>query len=166
MGRADLKQPIAVSSERIEGVQVKQLKPIADGRGRLMEILRSDDPLFQQFGQLYMTSAYPGVVKGWHYHKIQVDHFSCVRGMIKLVLYDDRKDSGTRGLVNEYFLGVHGTVLVTVPTFVLHGFQSVGTEEAIVLNVPTVPYNYSQPDEYRIDPHDNDIPYDWHRIDR
>ncbi|MFC1493553.1 WxcM-like domain-containing protein, partial [candidate division KSB1 bacterium] len=75
----------------IEGVRVKDLKVIPDERGRIMETLRSDDEIFIKFGQAYITTAYPGVVKGWHYHKKQIDNFTCIHGMMKLVLYDDRE---------------------------------------------------------------------------
>ena len=87
----------------IEGVRVKKLKVIPDERGRLMEMLRADDDLFVKFGQVYMTTAYPGVVKGWHYHKKQIDNMVVIKGMMKVVLYDSRKDSKTRGEVNEFF---------------------------------------------------------------
>ena len=149
----------------IDGVRVKQLRVIPDERGRLMEILRSDDEMFLKFGQLYMTTAHPGVVKGWHYHKKQVDNFAVVKGMIKLVLYDGREGSPTHGEINEFYLGVHNPQLVQIPALVLHGFKSVGAEEAIVLNCPTQTYNYADPDEFRVDPHSNDIPYDWARKD-
>jgi len=152
-------------SRLIEGVQVKRLKVIPDERGRLMEILRSDEPIFSRFGQIYMTTAYPGVVKGWHYHKVQDDHFAVVAGMLKLVLYDGREQSETHGAINEFFLGLHNPILVKVPAGVLHGFKAVSETEAIVINVPTEVYHYADPDEYRTDPHINDIPYDWDRSD-
>jgi len=153
------------SSEMIQGVLTKILKVIPDERGRLMEILRADDELFSKFGQVYITTAYPGVVKGWHYHKKQTDHFSVVKGMIKLVLYDSRVDSSTKGEINEFFLGEHYPMLVKIPPLVMHGFKCISQEEAICINVPTEPYDYTQPDEFRIDPHQNDIPYDWGRMD-
>ena len=150
----------------INGVVVKPLKWIPDERGRLIEILREDDDCFERFGQVYVTTAFPGVVKGWHYHKRQTDHFACVAGMIKLVLYDNRPQSPTRDQVNEFFLGIYNPILVKVPVLVLHGFKGVSEHEAVVLNVPTYPYRHSQPDEYRTDPHSPEIPYDWHRKDR
>lgn len=145
----------------IGGVKVKDLKVIPDERGRLMEILRSDEEIFTRFGQVYMTTAYPGVVKAWHYHRKQTDHFAVVSGMMKLVLYDARADSPTRGEVNEFFLGDHNPRLVRIPPLVYHGFKGVGPTEAIVINIPTEVYVYSDPDEFRVDPHDNDIPYSW-----
>ena len=145
----------------IDGVKVKKLKPIADERGRLMEILRSDDELFEKFGQAYITVGYPGVVKGWHYHRKQTDHFCAIYGMLKVVLYDPREDSPTRGEVNEFFMGIHNPILLKIPRLVYHGFKAVGTTEGIVLNIPTETYNYEEPDEYRVHPFDNDIPYNW-----
>jgi dTDP-4-dehydrorhamnose 3,5-epimerase len=149
----------------IEGVIVKKLRVIPDERGRLMEILRADDELFKGFGQVYMTTAYPGVVKGWHYHKKQFDNMAVVRGMMKIVLYDGRKDSATHGQINEIFAGEYNPVLVHIPPFVYHGFKCVSLEEAQVVNIPSETYSYQEPDEFRVHPHDNDIPYDWHRKD-
>ncbi len=149
----------------IDGVMIKQLKVIPDERGRLMEILRADDEMFLKFGQLYMTTGYPGVVKAWHYHKLQHDHFCVVKGMMKVVLYDSRDGSPTKGEVNEFFLGEHRPVLLRIPPLVYHGFKAIGTEEALLVNAPTEMYNYKEPDEYRVDPHENDIPYSWERKD-
>ncbi|MBM4315274.1 MAG: dTDP-4-dehydrorhamnose 3,5-epimerase [Deltaproteobacteria bacterium] len=149
----------------IDGVLIKKLKVIADERGRLMEILRADDEMFSRFGQVYMTTAYPGVVKGWHYHKKQSDNMAVVRGMMKIVLYDSREGSKSFGEVNEFFAGVHNPILVHIPALVFHGFKCISQEEAIVVNTPTDSYNYLEPDEFRVHPHENDIPYDWHRKD-
>jgi dTDP-4-dehydrorhamnose 3,5-epimerase len=151
--------------KRIDGVVVKDLKVIPDERGWLMEIFRNDDKFFQKFGQVYLTVAYPGVVKGWHYHKVQTDHFCCVKGMLKVVLYDDRPDSPTRGEVNEFFLGEKNPQLVRIPAGVLHGMKGIGVEPALLINVPDEVYRYDQPDEFRVHPHDNDVPYDWERKD-
>lgn len=149
----------------IHGVRTKQLKVIPDERGRLMEILRCDDELFIKFGQAYLTAAYPGVIKAWHYHRQQIDHFVVVEGMMKIVLYDARQDSPTCGLINEFFMGDHNPMLLQIPNLVYHGFKCIGRNEAIVLNIPTEVYDYENPDEHRIDPHDGTIPYDWNRKD-
>ena len=147
----------------INGVKVKKLKVIPDDRGRLMEILRKDDDIFERFGQVYMTTAKPGVVKSWHYHKKQDDNFTCVHGKIKLVLYDARKKSPTYKEINEFILGMEEPILVRIPKLVYHGFKCVSDCEAIVINTPTKAYDHKRPDEYRIDPYDNDIPYDWRK---
>jgi len=149
----------------ISGVQVKRLKVIPDQRGRLMEILRNDDAVFSKFGQVYITTAYPGVVKAWHYHKVQYDNLCPISGTVQIALYDGREDSPTYREVNVFHGGIHNSILVHLPPLVYHGFKNVGTEEAIILNCPTEVYNYEKPDEFRVDPYNNDIPHDWHRQD-
>jgi dTDP-4-dehydrorhamnose 3,5-epimerase len=149
----------------IEGVKTKKLKVIPDERGRLMEILRADDPLFLKFGQVYMTTTYSNVVKAWHKHEKQTDNIACVQGMIKLALYDPREKSPTFKEINQFYIGVHNPLLVQIPVGVYHGWMCVSEEEAIVINIPTEVYNYEHPDEQRLDPYENDIPYDWRRKD-
>ncbi len=145
----------------IKDVKVKKLKIIPDERGRLMEILRSDEEIFQKFGQVYMTSAYPGSVKAWHYHKKQDDHFTCIFGSMRLALYDAREDSPTYKEVNDFIVNLENPILIKIPKGVYHGFKCVSDNEAVVINVPTLVYNYKEPDEYRLDAFKNDIPYDW-----
>jgi dTDP-4-dehydrorhamnose 3,5-epimerase len=148
----------------IHDVKTKKLRLIPDERGFLLEILRADDELFAKFGQVYVSATYPGAVKAWHYHKVQVDHFVCVAGMVKLVLIDTREDSPTRGAVNEFFVGTQNPTLVQVPNLVYHGWKCISNEPSLVVNVPTEPYRYGDPDEYRLEPHGT-LPYDWTRKD-
>ena len=149
----------------IEGVLTKPLKVIPDERGWLMEMLRDDDPFYQKFGQVYLSVVYPGVVKGWHYHKKQTDHFVFVKGMAKVVLYDGRDGSKTKGEVNEFFMGERNPILLVIPPFVLHGMKGVGTEPAYLVNTPTHHYVYAEPDEHRVPPHSPEVPYDWSQKD-
>jgi dTDP-4-dehydrorhamnose 3,5-epimerase len=166
-----LTQPVAHTkykkpdSQLIDGVIVQQLKVVPDERGRLMEIMRKDDDFFTGFGQVYVSTVYPGVVKAWHYHRVQEDRFTCVRGLVKAVLYDDREGSPTRGALNQFYLGEHRPLLIVIPAGVYHGWKCVGEYEAYVINIPSEPYDYKNPDEYRVDPHSGEIPYDWSRKD-
>jgi dTDP-4-dehydrorhamnose 3,5-epimerase len=145
----------------IDGVATKRLKVIPDERGHLMECLRSDDELFIKFGQLYMTTTLPGVVKGWHLHRIQWDNVVCVKGMIKLVMYDARDDSPTHGQVNELFIGEHNPLLVRIPPGLYHGWKCVSTDEAYVVYAPTEVYVYDNPDQEELAQDSPLIPYDW-----
>ncbi|HPM43645.1 MAG TPA: dTDP-4-dehydrorhamnose 3,5-epimerase family protein [Candidatus Omnitrophota bacterium] len=147
----------------IDGVVVKKLRIIPDDRGRLMEILRSDDAIFKKFGQVYMTTAFPGVVKAWHYHKKQDDNFTCICGKMRLALYDARKDSPTYKEVDDFVISLETPMLVHIPKNIYHGFKCVSDTEAIVINTVTLPYNSKDPDEYRLDAYENDIPYDWRK---
>ena len=151
--------------DMIKGVKIKKLKVIPDERGRLMEMLRADDELYTKFGQVYMTTAYAGAVKAWHYHKKQVDNFVVVKGMMKVVLYDGREGSPTHKEMNEFFMGEHNPILLQIPAYVYHGFKCISEGEAIVINCPTEVYHYEEPDEFRVEPHGGKIPYDWSRKD-
>lgn len=145
----------------IEGVMVKKLNKIADERGWLMEILRCDENIFKKFGQVYLTTAYPGVVKAWHFHKNQTDNFACINGMMKVALYDDRKNSKTKGEINEFFIGDENPALITVPPGIYHGFKAIGKNIAYFLNITDLPYNHKNPDEFRLPPDTNKISYNW-----
>jgi len=149
----------------IDGVVVKPLRVIPDERGYLMEMLRNDDPFFEGFGQVYLSVAYPGVVKGWHYHKLQTDHMTVVSGMAKIVLYDMRPGSVSQGELAELFAGERNPILIRVPPGVCHGVKAIGDAPAYMINVPDRAYDYEHPDEYRIPAHGQDIPYDWSRQD-
>lgn len=143
----------------IEGVQVTKLDIIPDERGMILKMLRNDDPIFQAFGEIYFSTIYPGVVKGWHIHKKMTLNYAVISGAIKLVLYDDREGSPTKGEVQEIFLGRENYKLVTIPPMVWNGFKGIGTESAVVANCSNIPHD---PEEIgRVDPFENDIPYDW-----
>ncbi|NQS99374.1 MAG: dTDP-4-dehydrorhamnose 3,5-epimerase family protein [candidate division Zixibacteria bacterium] len=145
----------------IEGVILRKLRVIPDERGRLMEIFRCDDPEFRKFGQVYITTNYPGVVKAWHYHELQRDNVACLKGMIKLVLYDGRSGSATQGEVNEFFIGEHNPALIVIPPNVFHGWKCVSESESIVVNIPSEKYDYHNPDEHRLPFDTDEIPYNW-----
>ena len=143
----------------IDGVLVHPLRQIPDERGKIMHMLRCDNPHFEQFGEIYFSVVYPGVVKGWHLHKRMTLNYACIMGMIKLVLYDEREGSLTRGELQELFIGESNYVLVRIPPGVWNGFKGIGAGPAIVANCATQPHD---PEEIvRVDPFDSHIPYDW-----
>ena len=145
----------------IQGVEIKQLTRHADERGYLMELVRSDDPIFSKFGQCYVSMNYPGVVRAWHWHKKQDDFFVVVKGMIKVGLFDMREGSPTRGEAGEYYLGDNNNIVLKIPPGVAHGYKTVGTEPSLLVNFPSEIYNREEPDEYRL-PWDTDqIPFNW-----
>jgi dTDP-4-dehydrorhamnose 3,5-epimerase len=143
----------------IEGVAIHPLRQIPDERGKIMHMLRVDAPHFEKFGEIYFSVVYPGVIKAWHLHKEMTLNYAVVSGMIKLVLFDDRPDSPTRGELMQVFTGESNYSLITIPPGVWNGFKGVGTTPAIVANCSTIPHH---PDEIiRMDPFDNHIHYDW-----
>jgi dTDP-4-dehydrorhamnose 3,5-epimerase len=151
------------TANEIDGVRIKELKVIPDERGRLMEILRRDDEIFDKFGQVYMTTVKPGIIKAWHFHKIQTDNFCCVKGRIRVGLYDARQASKTFGKTMDIVVSLDNPKVISIPPGVYHGFKGVSQEESIVINTPTESYNPRNPDEYRQDPANKDIPFNWYK---
>ena len=149
----------------IAGAEYTRLQPHDDQRGWLAELVRSDDPCFDQFGQVYMSVTYPGIVKAWHLHERQIDLISCVSGAILLVLHDLRDGSETHGQTDEHYLGRHNLGRVRVPSGVHHGWKCVSTDEALVISLVSELYDKANPDEHRLPPHSDKIPYDWTRRD-
>jgi dTDP-4-dehydrorhamnose 3,5-epimerase len=148
-----------VSATAIDGMLVRPLRQICDERGKVMHMLRADDGHFERFGEIYFSVVFPGVVKGWHLHREMTLNYAVPSGRIKLVCYDEREASRTRGAVVEVFVGEDCYQLVTVPPGVWNGFKGVGTSPAIVANCATVPH---RPDEIvRKDPFTTEIPYRW-----
>ncbi|MBI3779557.1 MAG: dTDP-4-dehydrorhamnose 3,5-epimerase family protein [candidate division NC10 bacterium] len=143
----------------IDGVRVIPLRLIPDERGKVMHMLRRDDPHFEQFGEIYFSVVYPGVIKGWHLHRRMTLNYAVVNGMIKLVLYDGRKGSPSYGTIQEFFIGESYYALVTIPPEIWNGFKGIGVTPAIVANCATEPHD---PEEIvRMNPFSKDIPYDW-----
>lgn len=145
----------------IEGVQVKRLVRHVDDRGFFMEILRDDDNLLKKFGQASMSLAYPGVVKAFHYHKLQDDLWFFPKGNAQVVLYDMRDDSHTKGMTNVFYMGEYNPILLLIPAGVAHGYRVLGNEPAIIVYFTTMSYNRENPDEYRIPWDDPVIGFDW-----
>jgi dTDP-4-dehydrorhamnose 3,5-epimerase len=143
----------------IEGVQVIGLRRIPDERGTISHMLKCTDPHFQQFGEIYFSSAYRGVVKAWHRHREMTLNYACIFGGIKLALYDEREESATRGEVMELFLGADHYCLVVIPPDVWTGYKGLSDPFAIVANCCTHPHDPTR--SRRIDPFQNHIPYDW-----
>jgi dTDP-4-dehydrorhamnose 3,5-epimerase len=153
-----------VTSGAIEGVEVVPLRRIPDERGTIMHMLRRDDPHFVEFGEIYFTTVYKDVMKGWHQHRDMTLNYACVNGRIKLVLYDDREGSSTRGALLELFLGPDDYSLVVIPPGIWNGMKGMSEPPALVANCATHPHDPSRTS--RLDPFDNHIPYDWAIVHR
>lgn len=148
----------------IDGVKVIPLKKICDERGMIMHMLKNSDPHFEQFGEIYFSTAYPGVIKGWHEHTKQVQFYAVVKGMIKLVMYDNRPKSPTYKELMEICIGDDNYQLVRIPTGVINGYKNICNETVIVANCSTLSH---EPNEMlRHDPHGDKVPYEWKRIDK
>lgn len=148
----------------IHDVLVQPLRQIPDERGKIMHMLRATDPYFEKFGEIYFSTVYSGVVKGWHIHREMTLNYAVVFGTIKLVLYDERENSPSKGQLMELFIGDGNYCLVKIPPQIWNGFKGIGATPAIVANCATMAHDPAEIS--RLDPHQNHIPYQWDRIDR
>lgn len=148
-----------MEKNNIEGVIIKALRKIPDDRGCIYHMLRCDDSIFEKFGEIYFSTVYPGVIKGWHLHQVMSLNYAVIQGMIKLVLFDDRKNSPTRGNLIELFIGEKNYSLVKIPPKIWNAFQGLGVKTAIVANCATLPHD---PNEIkRVSPFTKEMPYNW-----
>lgn len=148
-----------VKGSPIEGVRIIRKRTIPDERGAIFHMLKRSDPEFDTFGEIYFSCGYPGVIKAWHIHKEMTLNNFCVVGMIKLVLYDDRPGSPSKGALTEVFMGEQNRLLVQIPPGVTNGYKAFGDKMAILANCATMPHDRNE--LIYIDPLDNSIPYDW-----
>lgn len=143
----------------IHDVRITPLRRIADERGAVFHMLRAEDPVFERFGEIYFSLVYPGVVKGWHLHHRMTLNYAVPSGMVKLVLYDDRPQSPTRGTVQELHMGELNYVLVSIPPLIWNGFKGEGSAPALVANCATISHDPQEVE--RRDPFGAEVPYDW-----
>jgi dTDP-4-dehydrorhamnose 3,5-epimerase len=152
-----------VAQSGIEGVEFVPLQRIPDERGTIYHMLRRTDPHFREFGEIYFTSIYRDVIKGWHRHREMTLNYACIWGRIKLVLVDGRDGSATKGAIVERFLGPDDYALAIIPPGIWAGFKGM-TEVAVVANCATHPHDPSMTD--RLDPLSPDLGYDWAVVHR
>ena len=143
----------------IHDLRITPLRRIPDERGAILHMLREDAPAFERFGEIYFSLVYPGVVKGWHIHRRMTLNYAVPVGMVKLVCYDDREGSPSRGALQELHVGELNYVLVTIPPRIWNGFKGAGATQALVANCATEPHDPQEID--RLDPTNDRIPYDW-----
>ena len=143
----------------IHNVKVVPLKQINDERGKIMHMLKATDDHFTQFGEIYFSCAWPGTIKAWHIHKSMTLNNAVISGRAKLVLYDDRDESPTKGELMELFIGEDNYSLVQIPPGILNGYKAFGDKLVVLANCASEPHD---PDEIiYVDPFNNDIPYNW-----
>jgi len=143
----------------IDGTKVTPLKQIIGEKGKVMHMLSTNSPTFSKFGEIYFSITYPGMVKAWYKHKEMVLNYAAISGEIKVVLYDDRPNSPTRGKIDEIFISPENYMLVTVPPMIWYGFKSLGSESTILANCASIPHDPME--IVRLPPTDSSIPYSW-----
>ena len=143
----------------IEGVVIQKPKQFVDERGRVMHMLRADNPLFEKFGEVYFSEVLPGVVKAWKKHKLMAQLFAVPVGMIRLAIYDDRDNSRSNGELEILDVGRDNYKLIRVPPRLWYGFKCISDYPALLANCTDLPHD---PDEViNNGSFDRKIPYSW-----
>ena len=148
-----------MNKKLIDGVKITPLRQIIDERGKVMLMMRNDDDSFSKFGEIYFSCTHPGVVKAWHMHKKMTLNYAIIKGQLKIVLFDDRKKSPTKGTIQEIYMSTENYFLLSVPPLVWNGFKGIGTETSIVANCSDIPHDTNE--MIRISPNSKKIPYKW-----
>ena len=143
----------------IHDIIIEPLKEITDDRGKVMHMLRSDSPIFENFGEIYFAVINPNAVKAWKLHREMTLNLAVPFGKIKLVVYDDREDSPTRGHVQELIIGENNYNLVKIPPKLWNGFQGLSKTISIIANCATLPHDPKEVN--RLAPSNDYIPYEW-----
>ena len=147
----------------IDGVVAKELVTHTDERGYFREIVRVNDEFFAEgFGQWSVSLMHQGVIKAWHIHKVQVDWWYVGAGVLKVALYDTRKDSPTKGETMELLMGDNYPArIVRIPPGVAHGCKCISGPASLFYITSKI---YNPADEGRIAYDDAGIGYDWMKI--
>jgi len=143
----------------IQGVKISKLKIISDDRGKIMHMLRTDSPVFKKFGEIYFSTIYKDIIKGWHLHLESTLNYVCIKGKVKLVLFDDREKSNTKNQFQEINLSPEDYFLVTIPPKIWNGFKGIESNESIIANCLDNPHN--EKEMVRRDPSDKYFNYNW-----
>ena len=145
--------------KNIEGVKITPLKIISDDRGSVMHMMRNDSKVFDKFGEIYFSTIFKDKIKAWHLHKEATLNYACVYGEVKLVLFDERKGSGTFGEYQELLLSLKDYNLITIPPNIWNGFKGRNDQFSIIANCLNLPHN--EKEMVRLDVKDNRFKYDW-----
>lgn len=143
----------------IEGVIVTPLKQIIDDRGKVMHMLRCDSELFKAFGEIYFSVVNYNAVKAWKRHLKMTQNLTVPVGNIKLVIFDNRKDSSTHGKTEVIELGENNYSLVKIPPLLWYGFKGLSITPALIANCADLPHDPNEVE--RLDENSSLMPNKW-----
>lgn len=151
---------IITTTQPIEGVTLTVLRQICNERGSVLHMMRNDDPAFTHFGECYFSEVLPGAVKAWKRHREQTQNLAVPSGRIRLVIYDVRENSATRGCLQILELGRPDAYLrIQIPPNLWYGFTCISTEPALLSNCADLPHDPTESDV--LPEYDPSIPYKW-----
>lgn len=146
--------------ERIDGVEVREVKHVVTANGHTTELFREDWGVVRRpVVQMIHVSLRAGALSAWHMHKLKTDYLFVVGGIVKLVLYDDRDGSPSKGQLDVLHLSGMRPMLVVIPPGVWHGLQALSAEGCSFVNFFDHAYDYDDPDDWRLPPDTGEIPF-------
>ena len=152
------------SQKLIADVEIKEVKAVPTGYGHLIEVFRTDwFAESEAVNQIFLTHIAPGSISAWHLHEVTTDRLFVSEGMMRIVLYDNRSGSPTRGLINQFRFGLTRPALIVVPPKVWHGVENCSSGSAVLINAVSRAYQYEDPDHWRLPSNSPDIPFDFHK---
>lgn len=134
----------------MDGATLTPLKQFADDRGKVMHMLREHDPHFEQFGEIYFSWTNPGIIKGWHRHKIKTVNLSVPAGKVKFVTVQNDE-------THEFILGEDNYGLLTIQPGIWYAFQCLSDAPSMIANCATHPHDPDGSETKLL----KDIHYDW-----
>lgn len=151
--------------DEIDGVILREVRHVPRDHGVITELYRSEwDPTGLPVAHSYQSRLFPGAIGAWSCHAKSVDRLFVNQGHVKVVLFDGREESPTYGQVREVHCGDVRPTFIVIPVGIWHGIQNLGTGDALMVNFPTVAYDYADPDHYRLEWNSPEIPYTWNAM--
>ena len=151
------------STDLIERVEVKPFPLWPDDRGYFLEIARLTQGLVSDFPvqrtQVSAAFNYPGIIKAFHFHRLQTDFWVPAAGLLQVALVDFRRGSPTYGVKNTLYVGSFRPWQILIPPGVAHGYKVIGEHPSMLVYITNRTYDPN--DEGRIPYNDTAIAYDW-----
>ena len=146
-----------VGETLISGVKLTPLEIIAMEGGDVLHAAKMSDEGIIGFGEAYFSKIKKNMIKAWKRHKEMTLNIIVPLGEIRFVLYDDRSKSPSRGKQFIVDLSLKNYNRLTVPPMIWMGFQGIGDDINMLLNIASIPHDPPEADRLDID----SIHYDW-----
>jgi len=144
----------------ITGLGISALGQISDNRGTLLHMIRKDSHNFHGFGECYFSEILPGAVKAWKFHLKQTQNLAVPVGRVRLVVFDDREGSITKGQIQIVNLGRPDCYYrITIPPQLWYGFSCISAVPALITNFADIPHDPAESSTIQVD--EAKIPYQW-----
>ena len=128
----------------MKNIEILDLDKKSDERGWLIEVLGGELPEgCEEFGQLHVSVAYPGKVRGNHYHTRKVEWF-CVPAGQGLLLLKDQETGETQ----EVIMGVNNLKTIKIQPGTIHAIKNIGEDDMVLIVYANESFDPDDPDTY------------------